>query len=182
MSPGQHAAPDGTFTRSASNALARGVVLIVAAVIVGVLLLRSTDSAEPFRATAATTTPTGGGGQTTNTTGGQAATTTTTVAAKAHDPATVTVLVANGSGVKGAAGKIATTLKGSNYVTATPANTTAPVNASIVYFAPGYELDAKAVAALLKPTPGTAAMPNPLPVTDLAGAQVLVVIASDLAK
>jgi hypothetical protein len=181
VSPGQHAAPDGAFNRPATNALARGVVLIVVGVIVAVLLLRSTDSAEPFRSTTGTTTASGGGGQTTNTTAAQGGATTTTAPAKAHDPATVTVLVANGSGVKGAAAKIATTLKGSNYITATPGNTAA-VNASVVYFAPGYELDAKAVAALLKPTPGTAALPNPPPVTDLAGSQVLVVIAADLAK
>ena len=44
------------------------------------------------------------------------------------------------------------------------------------------EAAAKPVAALPQPTPGPAPMPNPPPVADLAGAQVLVVIASDLAK
>jgi hypothetical protein len=182
MSRGQHIATDGPFNRSASSGLARGVALIVAAVIVGVLLLRSTDGSEPFRA--AGTEPTGT--QTTNPTtkpAGNGATTTTTVAAaKPHDPAQVTVLVANGSTVKGAAGKIATGLNASNYVTAPSVNTTAAASASVVYFAAGYEPDAKAIAALLKPAPTVAAMPNPLPVPSLGNAQVLLVIAADLAN
>ena len=49
------------------------------------------------------------------------------------------------------------------------------------HFAEGFEPDARAVAKLLNPAPNVAAMPNPLPVSDLAGGQVLVVVATDLA-
>jgi hypothetical protein len=185
MSRGQHIAADGPLNRSASGGLARGVALIVAAVIVGVLLLRSTDGSEPFRA--AGTDPTGA--ETPDPTSKPAVngTTTTTAAvaaAKAHDPAQVTVLVANASTVKGAAAKIATGLNASNYVTLPSVNTlsTVAVTASVVYFAAGYEPDAKAIAALLKPAPGVAAMPNPLPVSSLGTAQVLLVVAADLAN
>lgn len=181
---GQHAAADGSFNRSATSAMARGIALIVAAVVVGVLLLRSTDGSEPFRAAdveddgtgTGTTTPTDPGQ------GGGTTTTTAAEAAKPHDPAQVSVLVANGTTTKGAAGRIATTLKGSNFVTLQPVNTTAPVDASAVYFVAGYEADARAIAALLAPAPAVAAMPNPVPVADLAGAHVLVVLAADLAQ
>jgi hypothetical protein len=179
---GQHAAADGSFNRSASTALARGVALIVAAVVVGVLLLRSTDGSEPFRAPDTTVAQPGPSANGTTTTTVKGATTTTAALAKAHEPAQVMVLVANGTSVKGAANKIATTLKGSNYLTAQPANTTAPASTSVVYFVAGYEADAKAIAALLKPTPGVAAMPNPMPVADIANAHVLVVLAADLAN
>lgn len=180
---------DGSFNRSASGAMARGVALIVAAVIVGVVLLRSTDGTEAFRADTSADEQTDGTQPATGTNTNSTQTTakpatggnTTTTAAAAHDPAKVTVLVANGSGVAGAAGKIATTLKGSNFI-AQAANTLAPVSTSVVYFTAGYEADAKAIAALLKPSPGVAAIPNPLPVADLAGAHVLVVVAADLAN
>ncbi|MBW8825538.1 MAG: LytR C-terminal domain-containing protein [Acidobacteria bacterium] len=177
MSKGQHAAGDGSFGRSASGAMARGVLLIVAAVVLGIVLLNASDRSPATSISAGTgdateTTPVTG-----NTTGG----TTESTIPIAHDPADVTVLVANGSGVKGAAGKIAEVLNGSNFVTATPVNTKAPVNTSTVYFAPGYEADARAVAALLKPSPVVAPLPTALPVADLAGAQVLAVVAADVA-
>jgi len=177
VSRGQHALGDGSFNRSAGNALARGVVLIAAAVVIGIVLLRATDGSEPFRAVAeddggdSSGDPAQPGGEET----------TSTTAAAARDPAQVTVLVANGSGVKGAAQRISDTLKASNYVTAQPVNTTARADASAVYFIEGYEPDARAVAKLLNPAPNVAAMPNPPPVSNLAGAQVLVVVAADLA-
>jgi hypothetical protein len=182
VSRGQHIAADGPFNRSATTGLARGVALIVAAVIVGVLLLRSTDGSEPFRAAGTGTDQTGAPTTSPTTKPAGPATTTTAAPEKAHEPAQVTVLVANGSSVKGGAGKIATRLNASNYVTAPAVNTTAPATASTVYFTAGYEPDAKAIAAILKPTPGVAAMPNPLPVASLGAAHVLVVLAADLAN
>jgi hypothetical protein len=178
-------APDGPQGRSGTGAVARGVVLIVVGVVLAVLLLRATDSSEPFQTTSSGPSSPAGGTSTSTTqhTGAAAGgSTTTAVPAKAHDPAQVTVLVANGSGVSGAAGKVATTLKGSNYVTLPSVNTTSPASASVVYYVPGYEADAKAVAALLKPVPGTAAMPTPPPVANLQNANVVVVVAADLAK
>jgi hypothetical protein len=173
---------DGSFNRSAGNALARGVVLIVAAVLIGIVLLRSTDGSEPFRNVAEDDGGADGSGDPSQPGGDGGGTTSSTAApATARDPAQVTVLVANGSGVKGAAQRIADTLKASNYVTAQPVNTTARADASAVYYVEGYEPDARAVAKLLNPAPNVAAMPNPLPVADLAGSHVLVVVATDLA-
>lgn len=157
--------------------MARGLALIAVAVVLGIVLLNATDAERPAVVGV-------GAGETTATTevsGGSTSETTEPAVPIAHDPAAVTVLVANGSGVKGAAAKVAEVLKASNFVTATPANTKSPVNASAVYYAAGYEADARAVAALLKPSPSVSVLPATLPVADLAGAQVLVVVAADLA-
>jgi hypothetical protein len=155
--------------------MARGILLIIVAVVLGLVLLNSTDKTTPFTAAS--------GGDTKVTTAetvkGSTSTSTTLAVAKAHDPAEVTILVANGSGKAGVAAKIAALLKGSNFVLKESTNTKTPASASVVYFAPGYEADAKAVAALLTPKPTTQPLPNPLPVKDLVGAKVLVVVAAD---
>ena len=173
-SRGQHAADDGSFPRSAGSALARGIALIVAAVVLGLVLLNATEKSPVLQATA-------DDGDPAVTTTTEPESTTTTAAARAHDPAEVTILVANGSGVKGAAGRIAESLKASNYVLKESTNTQTPAEASIVYFAEGYQADARAVASLLTPPPGVQPMPATVPVKDLAGANLLVVVAADLA-
>lgn len=162
--------------------MARGILLIVVAVALGIVLLQATDSPEPFQATA----DGGGAGGDRGTTpeiddDTTTTTTPTTQAPVAHDPSEVTVLVANGSGISGAAGRVADSLKASNYVTAPSVNANTPAETSTVYYAPGYEADAAAVAGLLTPTPAIEPMPDPLPVDDLSGAQILVVVAADLA-
>lgn len=156
--------------------MARGVALIIAAVLLGIVLLRATDDpGVEAVGTARVTVPSGDRGPTSTTLKGSS-----TTLAKAHDPSSVTVLVANGAGIKGLASKIADKLKAANYVTAEPENTKAPADASAVFFSPGYEADANAIAALLTPAPKVAPVPNPPPVTDLKGAKVLVVAAADL--
>lgn len=159
--------------------MARGIALIVAAIVLGVVLLNATDSPEPFvpkvtAADGATTTTTTASGSSTS------ASTSTTAPAKAHKPSEVTVLVVNGSGVSGAAGRIATTLGAAGYLLK-PSGNTSPAVASNVYFKPGYEADARAIAGRLTPAPGVLPMPDPTPVKDLQGANVLVVVAADLA-
>jgi hypothetical protein len=182
VSRGQHAAGDRSFNRSAGGAMARGVALVVAAVLIGVVLLNQTDDPGVTAvATSGTTT-------TTSTTAapvkGATTTTTSTAPKAARNPSEVTVMVANGSGVTGAARTVSTKVAAANYLTAPPADAATVAAASTVYFLPGYELDAKAVAALFKPVPKTAPMPATPPVKagGLGAAQVLVVIAVDLAK
>jgi hypothetical protein len=158
--------------------MARGIGLILLAVGLGIVLLNATDPSPTFVETS-------GSKATATTVPGDDETTSSSVAGaakpKAHDPAAVTIIVANGSQVKGAAGRIATTLAGANYVLKESVNTKTPAEASFVYYAPGYEADARAVASLLTPAPGVAPMPDPIPVADLAGANVLVVVAADIA-
>jgi len=157
--------------------MARGVALIIAAVLLGIVLLKATDQPSFEASGVDRTTIPADTGHTTTTTKGSSSTT----LAAAHDPSTVTVLVANGAGINGLASKIGDKLKAANYVTAEPGNTKAPADASAVYFSPGYEADANAIAALLTPAPKVAALPNPAPVSDLKNAKVLVVAAADLA-
>lgn len=155
--------------------MARGVALIIAAVLLGIVLLKATD--EPaFEAAGVDRTTVPDIGNTTTTAKGSSTTIST-----AHDPSKVTVLVANGAGINGLASKIGDKLKAANYVTAEPGNTKAPADESAVYFSPGYEADANAIAALLTPAPKVAAIPSPAPVADLKNAKVLVVAAADLA-
>ena len=158
--------------------MARGVALIAAAVLLGVVLLNATDDSEPFASvdTNDASTPT------TATTSDTEPDTTATSAAAAHNPAEVTVLVANGAGIDGLASKIADKLKAANFVTAEPTNTKAPADESAVYFTPGYQADAEAVAALLSPPPKVSPLPEPPPVDDMKGGAVLVVAAADLAQ
>jgi len=158
----------------------RGLALILVAVVLGVVLLRTTDHTPSFTAktsgtkTAAptTTAPTASTGS---------STTTTAAADKAHDPSKVAILVANGSGKTGAAAKVAQSLAASNFVLKPSTNTKTPASASVVYYAAGYQADATAVARLLTPQPAVQALPAALPVADLAGANVLVIVAADLA-
>ena len=178
MRRGQHAADDGSFGRSAGGAMARGIALIVAAVLLGVILLRATDSPEPFANVDTEDTVEEDDGTTVTSDPGA---TTPTVTAAVRDPAEVTVLVANGAGIPGLASTVADQLKGANYIVAEPGNTKAPADESAVFFTPGYEADAAAVAALLTPPPNVAALPSPAPVDDMKGAHVLVVAAADLA-
>ncbi|HEX4905106.1 MAG TPA: LytR C-terminal domain-containing protein [Acidimicrobiales bacterium] len=179
MRRGQHAADDGSFGRSAGGAMARGIALIVAAVLLGVILLRATDSPEPFANIDTEVDDEGEG--TTVTTDPTITTETTAAPATVHNPAEVTVLVANGAGIPGLASKIGDQLKGANFVVAEPGNTKAPADESAVFFTPGYEGDAAAIAALLSPPPKVAPLPDPPPVDDMKSAHVLVVAAADLA-
>lgn len=180
MSRGQHAADDGSFSRSAGGAMARGIMLIVVAVLLGVVLLNATDDPEPFARASDEESDDQGATPTTEPAGGDEETTSTSAPAVARDPSEVTVYVVNGSGVRGAAGSITERLKGSTYITVDPGNIDV-VDSSRVYFTPGYEADAAAVAGLLTPPPAVEALPDPPPVDDLQGAQVLVVVAADLA-
>jgi hypothetical protein len=182
VSRGQHTADDASFQKSAGGAMARGLVLIIAAVVLGIVLLNATDSPEPFTKaeskgdTSVSTTTTAS----TDAEGG--ATTTTAAPEKAHKPGEVAVLVVNGSRVAGAAGRNATKLAGSGFKILPAGNTENPAAASNVYYQPGYQADAQAIAGLLSPKPGVLPMPTPAPVKDLQGANVLVVVAADLSK
>jgi hypothetical protein len=179
MKRGSHAADDGSFGRSAGTSVLRGAILIIVAVVLGLILLNATDTNEPFTAaqgdddgTAATTTTVdedGGGG-----------TTTTTAEATVRPPAEVTVLVANGTSVKGAAGQYKDQLAAKGYQTVTPVDTRTKPLPSGVFFIAGYEAEANALALTIDPAPPVQAMPAEPPVADLGAAQILVVVGADL--
>jgi hypothetical protein len=149
----------------------RGTVLVIIAVVLGLVLIRNGIDTE----VSADGGDDGGGGSATS-----AETTTTTAPLRA--PAEVKVLVANGSGVNGAASKVTTTLQGLAYVTGNPTDALARVTATAVYFAAGYEGEAQAVATAIGGTAAIAQpLPTPPPVADLQAAHVLVVLGPDLA-
>ena len=101
-----------------------------------------------------------------------------------HPPSEVRVLVANGTDVGGAAGAIREVLISDQGYNGLP-----PVNAtseevpefSFVYYANGYELDARNVGLIINvDSTNVIPMPAALPVADLAEANILVLLGSDL--
>lgn len=182
MSRGQHAADDNSFNRSAGGALLRGVALVAVAVILGVILLQATDSPEPLDR-AGEEDPVGAGDETTTTVADPEQPPATPSTLPELDPSTITVLVANGAGVSGLAGDVTETVAAAEFQTASATDVSPGegVEESVVYFAPGFEQAATAVAAVLDPVPEVAPLPDPPPVDDLAGANVVVVAGPDLA-
>jgi hypothetical protein len=181
--PGPQATGEGSFGRNAGIQVGRAVLLVALALIIGVVLLRRVGGGGAAPTTAASTGTTSTTAK--STAGGKTATTapaaTTTTTTPARPASAVKVLVANGSTVRGLAGLIATKLHTAGYNTLAVVNATQQVTASLVYFQPGYQKEAAAVAGTL----GVAATavqptPSPPPVTNLSTANVLVVAGPDL--
>ncbi|HUP84806.1 MAG TPA: LytR C-terminal domain-containing protein [Acidimicrobiales bacterium] len=185
MKPGRYAAADGSFARSAGGAGARGLVLLALALFIGVVLLNATDADPPGTSISAKGDNDSGDSGPGKADGdkrgaGAAATTTvpTTTTLPARLPADVKVIVANASGVKGAATGGRTALVNAKYNVLAPANAAA-VATSSVYFLPGYDRDAASVAVVLQLPPNLVKpMPAPLPF-DTKGAAVAVVLGAD---
>jgi hypothetical protein len=152
----------------------RGALLIIVAVALGAGLL-----AKSF----GTGGPTNTGGNPSGTTSTTVAGTTSTTQPVAHDPATVKVLVLNGVDPSKAIAKpAADALKAANYVTLSPNDAKTTVKTTAVYFQPGFEADAQAIATKLgAPATAVQPLPTPLPPTiDAAGdASVIAVIGPD---
>ena len=181
MSRGQHAADDNSFSRSAQGAMLRGVALIAVAVVLGIILLQATDGPDPL-ATGNGEEPRGVVDDTTTTVTDEVQPSITEDTQPAPDPSTITVLVANGAGVSGLAGDTTEIIAASGFQTAPPTDVSAgeSVESSVVYYTPGFEEAARLVAGVLNPVPEVAALPDPPPVADLAGANVVVVAGPDL--
>jgi polyisoprenyl-teichoic acid--peptidoglycan teichoic acid transferase len=161
------------------RARAWGAVLIVAAVLIGMVLLW-----KGFAEEGGIIETTSSGDEVTTTTAGDvplpdSTTTTAAPTGSTSPPAEVSVLVANGSGATGVAGRNADRLEGSGYATVETTNA-ASTATSVVYFGSGAEGDAAAIADALGITAPVQAMPTPPPV-ELNGATVLVVIGTDKA-
>ena len=107
-------------------------------------------------------------------------TTTTTVPPKAKSNAPV--LVANASGKAGAAATVTNDLQVAGWTVQAPINATANVATSSVYYVSGQKVAATGVAATLH-LPASAVLPytTAAPVSTIGTAEVLVVVAPDLA-
>jgi len=163
---------------------ARGAALVVVAVLIGLFLLRNgLDTSE------AITSNTGDGERATDSTDpgatdeGTDGTTTTTLAVRT--PGEVPTIVLNGTSTGGVAAKYSDALAAAGYQLTKPtgANADADTAVTLIYFAPGFEVEAAAVATAIG-APATvipAALPTVPPGT-IANASVVVVIGTDLAS
>lgn len=162
------------------------IVIAVVAVVVGFLILRNitndgSKSSNP--------------GGTANTSAqtilpGDSTTTVAVVVTPTTEPLVTTgatVIVANASGVGGAAGQFSKALGQVGFTMATPTNAAPPeakLTVSKVYYLPGGEAVAKSVARSMGGV-SALAMPTPVPVKNekagLGAAKVLVMLGSDLA-
>ncbi len=204
MTAGAHEAAGGNLGPGGSvgASSARGVIVIVAAVAVGLLLmwrgLGETDSqAVDAGGTEETTsddvssgddavadgdTDTNATDDGTATDGATDTTPDSTAAPVAHAPAEVTVLVLNGTnGIKGVAGRGTEVAAGAGFATAEAKN--ADVDGpSVVLYVEGYEADAIAVAQAFSVDPAAVVQPfDPAtsPIADTQGAHVIVRVGND---
>ncbi|MCQ3809222.1 MAG: LytR C-terminal domain-containing protein [Acidimicrobiia bacterium] len=101
-----------------------------------------------------------------------------------RNPSEIGVLVANGTDVSGAAGRLSGELNAANYVTLPPVNAGAAQTGSAFYYRAGYEVDAQCIARLLGESQKPLwPMPDPPPggitLDTLGNAYVLVLIGPD---
>jgi hypothetical protein len=112
----------------------------------------------------------------------RAAITTTT-----RSPATVKVLVANGTNTTGLANTAKALIQARGFDATSVQATTAAVAAkrnTTVYYQAGYEVEARTIAGILALTPAPPIVPMPatgLPVSDAKGSHILVLIGPDYA-
>ncbi|HVX23047.1 MAG TPA: LytR C-terminal domain-containing protein [Acidimicrobiales bacterium] len=154
----------------------KAALLVVVAVVVGVLLLHAATSSPSHTGSGSTSATT-----TTTTAGHGTTTTTTTTIPPSKD---VKVLVANGSPTTGAAGYFTSKVTSAGWGTlpATDASSSS-ISTSAVYYASGQQAAATAIAALLGLKPSAVQpLSTSVPVTGTTGADVVVVIGSDLSS
>jgi hypothetical protein len=160
---------------SAELQLGRAVLLIVAALIVGILVLHRGSSTPAALAV--------NGATSTTVRASHGTTTTTPTTAALRNPQDIKVLVANGTDTRGAASLFSDRLHKAGYNTLASTNTTTPAATSTVFYAPGYDREAAVVATQLGLQPSAVQpLPQQAPVAQLHDAQILVVVGPDLSS
>lgn len=154
--------------------MVRALLVLVLFVVVTVLVLSEihpTTKAVSGSASVSTTT-------TTRPNPAHHSTTTTTTT----PPGKVPVLVANASGVNGAAAAVSAQLKPAGWALLPPTNASAEVTASHVYYVAGFKPEADAIASSLQ-LPATSVGPytTAAPISSIGTAEVAVVVGPDLA-
>ncbi len=190
MTQGAHDAGGG-FGQSAGGNAARGAMVIVAALLLGFVLLQQGLTGSNGDDTAAA-------GTTNSTTATEGSPGTTSIdnpetSAPVETPAPtlgasrpageVAVLVLNATDgpVAGIAGKGSDKLKTNNYITRDAKNATQP-GPSAVYYAEGFEAEARVVAEVLGVSPDavvSALDPATVPIADTQSANIVVVVGND---
>ncbi|HUO49040.1 MAG TPA: LytR C-terminal domain-containing protein [Acidimicrobiales bacterium] len=166
----------------------RGFAVVVGAVVLCLLLLPYTTR----NSSAATSTTSSTGPTTTTTAAHSAGRTTTTTTHSSHGgattttapaPATVHVLVANGTTANGVAGGVTTFLGQKGFGTLTAANSLTRVQSTQIYPTGGSVAAAQEVAtALGLPASTVQAVGAPAPVSSASGATVVVIAGPELAS
>lgn len=193
MTAGAHDSGEG-FGRSAGVNAARGIAVIVGAVLLGLfLMVRGVDDNSVAADSTTTTVPSddtdsGSGG--TDTTVSDVVTTlpaddstTDDTLGPQRNPAEVLTLALNGTDPiqSGVAGQTRDVLSAAGYAVAAPKNADTP-GPSVILFIEGYESDAQAIAALFEVDPAAVVKPfDPAtsPIADTQGASVIVMAGSD---
>ena len=161
--------------KSAGVAGGRAAMLLGTAVLVGLLLLNSTDAEQV--SVSPTTLVDGSGGE--DLPGADEVPDDPTP--EARPPGEVKVLVANATRSEGAASRVTEKLRLAGYNVVPPTDA-AKEDATIVYFTTGYEAEAKIVAQALELAPtAVQPLPAPPPISDLRDATVLVLVGPELA-
>lgn len=102
-----------------------------------------------------------------------------TEASPTHNRNEVRILVANGTRICGAAGRVATALSAEGYTTLPPVNADAAVDVSTIYYGEEYGLDAAVVASLIQ-VDSSRVLPLPAtPPTAPGDSDVLIHIGAD---
>jgi hypothetical protein len=162
--------------------VARTVVLVVVAAVLGVFIVRQIPKSTTQ---GVATTPSGTNKPTgkTTTSIAPAVTTTLTPTTTTVSLVGVKVLVLNGSGVAGSAGKWATALT-ANGITSTPGNAKkADYKTSAMYFVQGFDKQAEAIHLKVPSLTVSGLVPTGVdaPIDDLGGASIIVLLGQDLA-
>ena len=158
-----------------NSAGARGAFLLAVAAVLGIILLQAFDTDFDGSGVGvdvgSTTVPSSGGSGVTT----PPAVTPTTLATS-RAPAEVTVLVANGTGIKGLGTQNADALKALGYTTLAAVDATKTLDATSVQYVEGYQPEARAIGLTLG-LPAAAVQPlNSPAVPDTQGAQVIVLL------
>jgi LytR cell envelope-related transcriptional attenuator len=183
-------------------AVGRAIAVVVVAIVLGAILLGvagrpptanvSSTSTLPAGTPTTTTHPgatttTHAGATTTSrpattTTTHAGATTTTKASSLATPHSSVKTLVANGTTTPNAAGTYTQLLSSQGWSMLSPADTTVPVSSSTVYYATGQQAAATAIATSLGLTASSVKqLTSSIPVSNVSGADVVVVLGPDLA-
>ncbi len=161
--------------------MVRAGIVLVAFVVATVLLL---GVIHPSTATTASNSPPSAATGTTTSTPGITTTTPTHQSGSTTTLATnkVSVLVANASGVSGAAAAVTAELQPAGWNLATPVNASAKVPVSTIYYLAGHQQAAIEIAQALK-VPIALVQPytTAAPISSIGAAEVLVVVGPDLA-
>lgn len=173
---GRHATPSQPALPP--NAMARGVAVVIVAVIAGFVLYKATIADDSSSVASVVTSQT-----TVPAVDPNAVTTVPAVTVPERTPGEVKVISVNAAGVNGVAGKATEQVISFGYNPLTPATAATKYDSSRIYYQPGFDREGLTLAASLgllpeqvEPMPAT----PPIDLADLQDAGLLLMVAPDL--